>query len=136
MELRRLDHVGVIVDDLDAVARLLGALGLQSGEALDRDDLRVAFFRCGEAQVELIEPLDPALRRQRLGEGQRARIEHVAFEVRDLHGTLAELESLGVRPSGPTLSHEGRSMFWTDPATSNGIMFQFVQRPESTGDGA
>jgi methylmalonyl-CoA/ethylmalonyl-CoA epimerase len=136
MEVRRVDHVGVIVDDLDEAARLLEAFGLEAGEAIDRDDLRVAFFRCGDVSVEIIEPLEAELRRERLGDGVRARIEHVAFEVGDLGRALAALGALGVRPNAPPLHHAGRSMFWTDPETSDGIMFQFVQHGEGGGRGA
>jgi methylmalonyl-CoA/ethylmalonyl-CoA epimerase len=127
MEVRRVDHVGVIVDDLDEAARLLTSLGLQATDAIDRDEIRVAFFSCGDVSVELIEPLDPALRSERLGDGVAARIEHVAFEVGDLEVALEALGRLGVQSTAPPLHHGDRSMFWTDPATSDGIMLQFVQ---------
>jgi methylmalonyl-CoA/ethylmalonyl-CoA epimerase len=126
--IKRFDHVGVIVDDLDEAARLLVALGLEPGETIDREDLRVAFFACGNAKVEIIEPLDSDLRAQRLGEGNRARIEHIAFEVGDLGAALTALGVLGVEPNAPPLRLPDRSMFWTQPETSDGIMFQFVER--------
>ena len=126
--IERFDHVGVIVDDLDDVAQLLLALGLQPGETHDREDLRVAFFSCGNASLEIIEPRDAELRRKRLGEGNRARIEHIALEVGDLGAALAALGALGVQPNAPPRYLPDRSMFWTEPETSDGIMFQFVQR--------
>jgi methylmalonyl-CoA/ethylmalonyl-CoA epimerase len=126
--IKRFDHVGVIVDDLDEAARLLVALGLEPGESHDREDIRVAFFSCGNANVEIIEPLDPGLRRERLGEGNRARIEHIAFEVGDLDAALTALGALGVEPNAPPRRLPDRSMFWTEPETSDGIMFQFVER--------
>jgi methylmalonyl-CoA/ethylmalonyl-CoA epimerase len=126
--IERFDHVGVIVDDLDDAARLLVALGLEPGETIDGEDLRVAFFKCGDASVEIIEPLEPALRRERLGEGNRARIEHIAFVVGDLDAALTALGALGVEPNAPPRRLPDRSMFWTEPETSDGIMFQFVER--------
>jgi methylmalonyl-CoA/ethylmalonyl-CoA epimerase len=126
--IERFDHVGVIVDDLDDAARLLVALGLQPGETIEHEDLRVAFFKCGDASVEIIEPLDAALRRERLGEGNRARIEHIAFEVGDLEAALEALGALGIEPNAPPRRLPDRSMFWTEPETSDGIMFQFVER--------
>jgi methylmalonyl-CoA/ethylmalonyl-CoA epimerase len=131
VELRRIDHVGVIVDDLDDAARLLGeGFGLERTSVVDRDDLRLAFFRCGDVSIEVIEPLEPELRRRRLGEGARARIEHIAFEVADLERALAALGALGVEPNAPPLRSGARTMFWTDPATSDGMMFQFVATEE------
>jgi methylmalonyl-CoA/ethylmalonyl-CoA epimerase len=127
VDVRRIDHVGVIVDDLDDAARLLGdGLGLERTTTVDRDDLRLAFFRCGDVSIEIIELLDPGLRRERLGDGARARIEHIAFEVGDLDDALAALGALGVELNSPPLRSGTRTMVWTDPATSDDIMFQFV----------
>jgi methylmalonyl-CoA/ethylmalonyl-CoA epimerase len=127
MEMRRLDHVGVIVDDLEEAAELLVALGLEPGEQIESEGLRVAFFTAGNAMVEIIEPVDPDVRGKRLGDA-RARIEHIAFEVGDLDQALGALGALGVEPNAPPRRLPDRSMFWTDPETSDGIMFQFVQR--------
>lgn len=127
MELRRFDHVGVIVDDLDDAARLLGdGLELELTSSLERDDLRLAYFRCGDVSIEIIEPLDPELRRERLGDGVRARIEHLAFEVGDFGAAIGALAALGIEPNAPPLRSGARTMLWTDPATSDGIMFQFL----------
>ncbi|HEX6020529.1 MAG TPA: VOC family protein [Solirubrobacter sp.] len=123
MDLRGLDHVGVVVDDLEEAARLLEALGLIEHERKEHDGLRLAFFTAGNAMVEIIEPTDPEVRARRLGEA-RARIEHIALEIGDLERTLQELAALGVEPNAPPRP----TMFWTDPDTSDGIMFQFVQR--------
>ena len=127
MEMRKLDHVGVVVDDLDEAATLLEALGLVESERAEHDGLKLAFFTAGNAMVELIEPTDPEIRAQRLGD-VRARIEHIAFEIGDLDGALSALGALGVEPNAPPRRLPDRSMFWTDPETSDGIMFQFVQR--------
>jgi catechol 2,3-dioxygenase-like lactoylglutathione lyase family enzyme len=127
MQMRGLDHVGVVVDDLDEAARLLEALGLVENERAEHGGLRLAFFSAGNAMVEIIEPTDPAVRARRLGDA-RARIEHIAFEIGDLDGALSALGAIGVEPNAPPRRAPDRSMFWTDPETSDGIMFQFVQR--------
>jgi methylmalonyl-CoA/ethylmalonyl-CoA epimerase len=131
MEIRRVDHVGILVDDLDDAVALLGpdGLGLEIAERHDREDLRLVFLRCGDVDIELLEPLDPELRRTRLGDGTSARIEHVAFQVGDLARAIEALAALGVRPDAEPLHHDGKAMIWTDPATSDGIMLQLVQKP-------
>ena len=127
MDMRRLDHVGVVVDDLDEAARLLESLGLVESERAEHDGLRLAFFTAGNAMVEIIEPTDPEVRARRLGD-VRARIEHIAFEIGDVDDALSALGALGVEPNAPPRRQPDRAMFWTDPETSDGIMFQFVQR--------
>jgi methylmalonyl-CoA/ethylmalonyl-CoA epimerase len=127
VDVGRIDRIGVIVDDLDDAARLLGeGFGLERTTTVDRDDLRLAFFKCGDVSIEVIELLDPDLRRERLGAGARARIEHIAFEVPDLEEALTALAALGIEPNAPPLRSGARTMVWTDPVTSDDIMFQFV----------
>ena len=127
VDVSRIDHIGVIVDDLDDAARLLGeGFGLERTTTAERDDLRLAFYKCGDVSIEVIEILDPELRRARLGEDARARIEHIAFEVPDIERALAALAALGIEPNAPPLRSGARTMFWTDPATSDDVMFQFV----------
>lgn len=131
MELKRIHHIGVIVDDLAEASRLLGqGFGLSVSPADVRPDLRAAFFQCGEVSVEVIEVTDPVARRARLGEGQRARIEHIAIEVDDLDATLQALDALGVQPKAPPRVSNRYLTFWTNPDTSDGVMFQFMQKQQ------
>ena len=128
MELKRIDHIGVIVDDLAQAAGLLRSLGLSDGPTLEREDLSAAFFPCGDVSIEVIEILDPEQRRQRLGEGQQARIEHIAIEVDDLDATLAALEALGIRADAPPREALGSLTFWTTAETSDGVRYQFLEK--------
>jgi methylmalonyl-CoA/ethylmalonyl-CoA epimerase len=128
VSLNRIDHVGVVVDDLvEASALLSERFSLTPEETIERDDLHAAFFACGDTRVEIIEVLDPTARRDRLGDGESARIEHIAFEVDDLDSTLAVLDSLGVRPTAAPQDSGGRRTFWTVPVTTDGVMYQFIE---------
>jgi methylmalonyl-CoA/ethylmalonyl-CoA epimerase len=127
VEIKRLDHVGVVVDSLaDGRQLLMGQFGLIPDGEADLEGLRIAFFKSGDARVELIEPTDPQVRERRLGDHQ-ARIEHISFEVDDLEETMLALEALGIELTAPPLASGGRRNVWTVPATSDGIMFQFQQ---------
>lgn len=129
VRLNRIDHVGVVVDDLaEACALLSERFGLEPEQTIDREDLRAVFFPCGETRIELLEILEPEARKRRLGDGQAARIEHIAFEVDDVAGTLGVLEALGVEPTGPLQKSGERQTFWTVPSTTDGVMYQFIER--------
>jgi methylmalonyl-CoA/ethylmalonyl-CoA epimerase len=126
VQLKRIDHVGVIVDNLEDACELLeSGLGLQPQETIERDDLRAAFFACGETRIEVIEVTDPDARRERLADGT-ARIEHIAFLADDLDATMAALAALGITPKAPPRPSGENVTFWTDPGTSDGVMFQFI----------
>lgn len=125
-----MDHIGVVVDDLEEGKRFLAeVLGLQLERALEVSALkrRVAFFRCGEVEIELIEDLDPDAKQRVLG-GASAVVEHVALEVDDLDGTMTALSGLGVRAGLGPLRAGGRVNLWTDPASTDGVMYQLLQK--------
>jgi len=127
--LKRIDHVGVIVDDLGQAKSFLSDLGLQ----FDRDlaipgRLRAAFFTCGETQIEVIEIDEPGERAQRLGDSM-ARIEHVAIEVDSLSATVQALRGLGVRTTTAEPLAVGVNLnYWTRAETCDGVQYQLIEK--------
>ena len=127
--LKRIDHVGVIVDDLEEAKRFLTDMGLR----FDRDlvlpgRLRAAFYACGDTQIEIIEVDDPAERAERLPEG-KARVEHIAFEVDSLSTTMEALKGLGVDTTFPEPTAVGANLnYWTKADTCDGVMYQLIEK--------
>jgi methylmalonyl-CoA/ethylmalonyl-CoA epimerase len=129
--LNRIDHIGVIVDDLDKARAFLESLGLtlERTEDVPERQVKLAFYHCGDGRIEIIEPTSAQARATRLGEGNEARIEHIGVEVDDVSVAMTAIMGLGVQlttdspvPVGPNLNA------WTRPETSSGIQFQLVQR--------
>lgn len=131
--IKRLDHVGVVVDDLAEAKRFLSeTLGLRLARELDVPALarRVAFFECGDASIEVIEDLDPAAKARALG-GASARIEHLALEVDSVDGVLASLGKLGVKADSRGVVRVGaRLNAWTDASTTDGVPYQLLSPAE------
>lgn len=130
--LKRIDHVGVVVDDLDqAMSFLGGALGLPLSRTFNSAELnfRAAFFRSGDVDIELIQLFDEKARARRLGTGP-ARVEHIAIEVEGpVEDAVSQLGAKGIEMDAPAALDTGPTRsFWTRPETSNGIVFQFLQR--------
>jgi methylmalonyl-CoA/ethylmalonyl-CoA epimerase len=127
--LKRLDHVGVIVDNLAEACRFLGDLGMKHHRDLELPGrLKSSFYSCGETQVEVIEISEPEERALRLG-SRKARIEHIAMEVDDLATTIKMLAALGVRMQSPEPVRNGSNLnIWTDAETSDGVMYQLFEK--------
>ena len=135
MNVTRVNHLGVIVEDLgEAIASFQRRLGLQ----LDRTEtygevLEIAFLPCGDTQVELIQPLaadDPAAAYLREnGPG----IQHVAFEVDDIEAALAEVRDGGTRVLGeaPRPGAGGTTIAFLDPRDFGGILVELCEDPAS-----
>ena len=129
---QRVHHIGVVVDSLDDAKRLLGQGGIGLQLVTERDiapiQRRLAFFQCGEVQIELIQPYSELALERELS-GNKAKIEHIAVEVDDVRGALKALSSLGLRATSRGVMHVGdRETAWTDPDTSDGVMYQLVAR--------
>jgi methylmalonyl-CoA/ethylmalonyl-CoA epimerase len=124
----RIDHVGVIVDDLDEAKSFLEELGMSfKREFAAGDRLKGAFYSCGEADIEIIEIIEPQERAERLG-GARAQIEHVGVEVDDLPTAMEALRGLGVafKSEEPLVVGDTVNV-WTTAESCDGIGYQLTQ---------
>jgi methylmalonyl-CoA/ethylmalonyl-CoA epimerase len=136
---KRVDHIGVIVRDLaDGERWLHEVFGLSAQRRLDLPNGRAVFYDCGNVQIELIALGDPEERRARLGDGARARIEHIAVEVDDVRAALKTLSALGVRITTPEPVQRANAVSaWTVAETTGGVSYQLMQKlPASGGGGA
>ncbi len=136
---RRIDHIGVVVADLaDARRWLTEVFGLPLRRTVDLPDARIRgeFYACGDVDIEVLEIGDPETRRRRLGDGTRARIEHIAVEVDDLGASLAHLASRGVRTTAAEPRRVGDTLnVWTVDETTGGISYQLIQRTSGAAAG-
>ena len=132
MKIRRVNHLGVIVGDLDgAVQSFTEHLGLTLDHTEQYgDELDIAFLPCGETLVELIKP--------RTEQGSNADylkehgpgIQHVAFEVDDIDAALAELDERGVKALGdaPMPGAGGTRIAFLDPQAFGGILVELCEQ--------
>ncbi len=125
----RVDHIGIIVDDLDKAAQLFADMGLTvSHDVRIPGRLRANFYLCGNTEIEIIDISEPNERARRLGSAT-AKIEHIALEVRDIETSLAALLKLGVEGASPKPARlESSYSIMTKPETSAGIVFQLMQK--------
>jgi methylmalonyl-CoA/ethylmalonyl-CoA epimerase len=128
--LKRIDHIGVVVDDLAQGRRFLESLGFNHLRDLQVPErgLVASFYSCGDAAIELIQLDDAAANRERLRGERMARIEHIAVEVDDIEATLKELDGRGIEVTSPPSNVGGNVSVWTKPETSDGYQLQFMQK--------
>jgi catechol 2,3-dioxygenase-like lactoylglutathione lyase family enzyme len=122
MKIRRIDHVGVIVNDLSAAKAFFLDLGLEvqgegelEGGWLDQivglNDVKTAYVFLGmpdaQANLELIKyyrPSDEKDLQQPLA--NTLGIRHIAFIVEDIEGVVAKLKTKGQEIFGEIQSYE------------------------------
>jgi methylmalonyl-CoA epimerase len=136
---RRIDHVAIVVRDLDAALRFYrGTLGIAPSQVLDfpSEGVKIAFLPLGGpagSQIELLQPLDPEGSVARFLEKRGEGMHHICLEVADIDRALAELRAAGASllDSAPRPTAEGRGIF-IHPKGTGGVLLELVQRDEPT----
>ena len=125
-----IDHIGIIVADLDAAVSRLKPLFGDRVRMKDLVDvgLRVAEFQAANVTVELLQYTgkDDAFARQVMGE--RLGLNHISARVDDVDGALAGLRAAGLRPQAgfPRQGAHGRVAFF-EPDAVTGLLFEICQ---------
>lgn len=127
----RLDHLGIVVADLDAAKTLFGsALGLPLLREVPAADGKppIAFFALGDVELEVYERRDLRFP-DSSGTEVAGYVEHVAVAVEDLDRTLGDLQVSGVDVDPVRTGRVGRSAR-TRRQSSSGVVLQVVQAPD------
>lgn len=125
-----LEHVGIAVDDADAVVSLyndlLGILPYKS-ETVASQHVRTHFLEAGSAKLELLEAIEStgpiASYLEKRGEG----LHHLAFQVDDIDATFDRIRQAGYRILGtePTPGADGKRIFFLHPKETHGVLVEF-----------
>ena len=103
MELKRVDHIGIAVKDLDEAVKFYEtAIGLKAVgfETVEEQKVKVAFLPCGDSELELLESTEPDGPIARFIEKNGPGIQHIAIRVDDIDKALEELKSRGAEGEG------------------------------------
>jgi methylmalonyl-CoA/ethylmalonyl-CoA epimerase len=129
-----LDHVGVAVRSLDDAVRVYcDVLGfkLEGVHTLAERRVRVALISTGgESQVELLEPLGSDSTIAKFLESRGEGIHHLAVEVEDIEGVLAEFKRKGVAliDDKPRIGAEGKKVAFVHPKSTKGVLLELVMK--------
>jgi methylmalonyl-CoA/ethylmalonyl-CoA epimerase len=130
--LTRLDHVGIVVNDLDAaLTTYCSRWGFQLLQRLEIPEQKVeaAFLAAGNSIVELLLPTDPASGIARFLQNRGEGVHHLCYEVDDIEEALATLRSRGLRlvDETPRRGVHGLVAF-VHPKSSHGTLIELLQR--------
>ena len=124
----RIDHIGIIVADVELAASKLKVLfGEPSIKELPDVGLRVAEFHTENVSIELLQYTQGSeFARNVMGE--RLGLNHISAHVEDVDQSVAELKANGLKPmSGfPRQGAHGRVAFF-EPDAVTGLLFEVCQ---------
>ena len=136
MSRTHIDHIGILVKDLDEAMARLGALfgSVPIVKELADAGLRVAEFQAANVTIELLQYVGPHDAFARRVMGERLGLNHVSLRVADVERSLEELRAAGLRPMEgfPRQGAHGRVAFF-EPDAVSGLLFEICQ-PEAKED--
>ena len=129
--IKRIDHVAVCVEDIDAAAaKFKTVLGLESKEreVVASQKTEAMLLPIGESNIELISPRgNDGLARflEKRGPG----IHHIAIEVEGIEAALAFLKTLGVPliDEVPRKGARGHKVAFVHPKATGGVLIELVE---------
>lgn len=125
------DHIGIIVDDLDSAIRMFRTLFKSAPPAtkeMAEHGLRVAEFRAANVTIELLQYTGRNDDFAKGVMGPSSGVNHVSFRVADVGAAIAELERAGAKTMKgfPLHGAHGQVAFF-EPKTTEGVLFEVCQ---------
>jgi methylmalonyl-CoA/ethylmalonyl-CoA epimerase len=138
--LRRLDHIGIAVADLErAIAFYQDTYGIAEWERIELPERHMAVAVChvGDTMLELITPTSGEAAFARFLHEKGEGVHHLAFEVDDIETVLRTVEGRGIRlvdAHGRPGIHDTCVAF-LHPKATMGVLTELVQidRPDQAG---
>ncbi len=130
--MRKLEHIGIAVKDLDAVNELYTTIlgtGPYKMEEVASEHVKTSFFQTGDSKVEFLEATHPdsaiAKYIEKRGEG----LHHIAFEVDDIHAEMQRLADQGFRilNEQPKRGADNKWVCFLHPKSANGVLVELCQ---------
>ncbi|MPZ72540.1 MAG: methylmalonyl-CoA epimerase [Nitriliruptorales bacterium] len=133
--LRRIDHVGYAVENLEEAIRhherLYGA-EVAHRETMDRDGVREALIAVGDSFLQLLEPIrDDSPVAKFLERNGGPGVHHVGYGVQDVDAALRDLKGQGVRVVDEVPRHGSRGCMvaFLHPKAALGVLVELVEDP-------
>lgn len=130
--MRKIEHIGIAVKDLDKANDLYTALlGISpyKTEEVASEGVSTSFFRIGDSKIELLEATgeDSAIAKfiEKRGEG----IHHIAYDVADIRAEMARLQKAGFQllNSEPKKGADNKLVCFLHPKSSGGVLVELCQ---------
>ncbi|CDN32843.1 Methylmalonyl-CoA epimerase [Mucinivorans hirudinis] len=127
MEVTHIEHIGIAVKSLEAAIpvweQMLGTKCYNIEEVAEQR-VRTAFFKVGNSKIELLEATSPESAIAKHIEARGEGVQHIAFAVDNLQGSLDELAEGGIRliDAKPRKGAEGLNIAFIHPKSTGGVL--------------
>ena len=134
--IKRLDHIGIAVEDLDAAIekyKALTGIKIVKTENVAQQQVDVAFFPLKETSIELLQGTHSLSPITKFLNKKGGSVHHLCFEVDDIENTKAELSKSGfefIKAASDKGAH-GTKVAFIHPSSTGGVLLELVEYPKS-----
>jgi methylmalonyl-CoA epimerase len=130
-----IDHIALVVADLEASAKLYATLGFTERyhELVEDQGVDIIGMRAGDATIELLKPLAANSPLVRFLGDKPSRLHHVGYRVDDIEAELKRLKTLGMRliDEVPRRGVNGNRIAFIHPSSTGGTLIELCQPANS-----
>ncbi len=128
----KIDHLAVVVDDLDAALNFWqGALGLPLGgkEHNEHEAVDIAFLEAGGARVELLQPIGDESGIAKYLAKRGPGMHHICFAVADLEAAMTQMTAANVEliNTTPRTREDGTRYAFVHPKSTGGVLVELYE---------
>lgn len=129
---KRIDHVGIAVEDLDDSIQVWGErmeMRLAHREVVEEQGVEAVLLDVGEGHIELLAPLGPETPVGKFLSKRGPGLHHVAYQVEDIDAVLASLTAVGVPliDQQPRIGIRSSRVAFLHPRGTGGVLTEIVQ---------
>jgi methylmalonyl-CoA/ethylmalonyl-CoA epimerase len=130
--MRKIEHIGIAVKDLDVsnvlFEKLFGAPAYKS-EVVESEGVTTSFFLNGPNKIELLAATNPESPIAKFIEKKGEGIHHIAFDVEDIVAEISRLQNEGfvVLNETPKKGADNKLVTFLHPKSTNGVLIELCQ---------
>ena len=130
--MRKIEHIGIAVKDLDVsnalFEKLFGAPAYKA-EVVESEGVTTSFFMNGPNKIELLAATNPDSPIAKFIEKKGEGIHHIAFDVEDIVSEIARLQKEGfvVLNETPKKGADNKLVAFLHPKSTNGVLIELCQ---------
>jgi methylmalonyl-CoA/ethylmalonyl-CoA epimerase len=135
---RRIDHIGVAVEDIEASLALWRdgfQMRVVHREVVEEQGVEAVLLDVGESHVELLAPLNAETPVGKFLAKRGPGMHHIAYQVSDIEATLAALEQAGMPliDKRPRVGIGGARVAFLEPKGTGRVLIEIVEPPVGLG---
>jgi len=127
----KIDHIGIAVKSIEEARGFYEAVGLKVShiEVVEEQGVKTAFFKIGESNIELLEPLNQDSPIFKFIEKKGTGIHHVAINVEKIEDAMKNLQEKGYKliNEKPVKGAHGKMIAFVHPKSTGGVLIELCE---------